>query len=114
MTARLIGGAIVGLILGYAGAQLLHLQWATLIPWGLAALAVGAICRSRREALIAAAVYGFFLGFSFMIAGYAGTDPIMGKLPFFALIGLVGAVAGAVAGFVGWWRWHGWGSHAGT
>ena len=112
MAARIIGGAIAGLILGYAGAQLLHLQAATLVPWALAAMAVGAVCRVRREALAAGAVYGFVLGFSFMIFGYTGTDPIAGKLPFFALIGVVAAVAGAVAGFVGYWRWHEWGRHA--
>lgn len=32
MTTRLIGGAVLGLVLGYVGAHLLQLQWATLIP----------------------------------------------------------------------------------
>lgn len=114
MAARLIGGAIVGLVLAYAGVLVLGLQWATFIPWGLAGLALGAVCRSRREALAAGAVYGFVLGFTFMVAGYSGADPVAGKLPFFAVIGAVSAVAGAVAAFVGWWRWHGWGRHAGT
>lgn len=114
MAARLIGGAILGLVLGFGAAQLLQLQWATLIPWGLAGLGLGAVCRSRQEALMSGALYGFVLGFTFMVAGYDGTDPVAGKLPFFAVIGVVSGVAGALAGFVGWWRWHGWGRHAGT
>ena len=108
MTIRTIGAAILGLVLGFAGSKLLFLQWATLVPWGLGALSVGALCRTRREALPAGAVYGFVLGLAFMIAGYGGSDPIVGKLPFFAVIGLVSAAAGALAAFVGYWRWHEW------
>jgi hypothetical protein len=112
VATRLIGAAILGLVFGFAGAQLLHLQWATLIPWGLGALGVGAVCRDRNEALVAGAVYGFALGLTFMTAGYNGTDPVAGKLPFFVLIGVVCAAFGAVAAFVGWWRWHQMGGRA--
>jgi hypothetical protein len=112
MGIRIVGAALVGLVFGYAGSQLLHLQWATLIPWALGALGVGALCRSQREALIAGAAYGLVLGFAFMIAGYNGTDPVAGKLPFFAIIGVVSAPFGAAASFVGWWRWHRWGRNA--
>lgn len=59
-------------------------------------------------------IYGFVLGFTFMAVDDSGTVPVAGKLPFFAVIGVVSAFAGAVAAFVGWWRWHGWGRHAGT
>jgi len=112
MGIRIVVSALVGLVFGYAGSQLLSLQWATLIPWALGALSVGALCRSQREALIVGAAYGFVLGFSFMIAGYNGTDPVAGKVPFFAIIGIVSAAFGAGASFVGWWRWHRWGRHA--
>lgn len=108
MTIRITGAAILGLILGFGAAQLLSLQWATLIPWAIGAMGVGALCRARREALLAGAVYGFVLGFAFMTAGYSGSDPIVGKLPFFAVIGVVSAAFGAVLGFVGYWRWHEW------
>lgn len=112
MAVRLIGGSIAGLVLGYAGAQVLHLQAATLIPWALVGLGVGALCRTAREALLAGVAYGFVLGLSFMVFDYTGTDPIVGKLPFFVGIGVIGAVAGAVLGYAGWWRWHRWGRRA--
>ena len=108
MAIRVAGAAVLGLVLGYAGSQLLNLQWATLIPWALGGLAVGAVCRVRSEALVAGLAYGFVLGFSFMVVGYNGTDPIVGKLPFFAIIGVVSAAFGGVLAFVGWFRWHGW------
>ena len=112
MTVRLIGAAILGLVLGIGATRFPSLQWVTLVPWGLGAMAVGALCRGRREALAAGVAYGFVLGFAFMTAGYTGTDPIAGKLPFFAVIGLVSAAFGAALAFVGYWRWHEWGSHA--
>jgi hypothetical protein len=112
MAIRIIGAAILGLVLGYAAAQLLSLQVATLIPWALGALAVGAVCRAGREAMIAGGAYGFVLGLVFMIANYNGTDPVAGKLPFFVVIGVVCAAFGAALAWAGWWRWHRWGKHA--
>jgi hypothetical protein len=55
--------------------RLLFLRWATLIPWGIAGLAVGAISSDRREAEVTGALSGFALGFKCMAAGYADADP---------------------------------------
>jgi hypothetical protein len=101
MAVRFAGGALIGLLLGFLGSHLLVLGWLTLIPWGLAALAVGAVCRGPREAGIAGAAYGFVLGFSFTAFGYQGADPIVSKLPFFAALGLFSAVFGMAGGLIG-------------
>jgi hypothetical protein len=86
----------LGILLGVLGSRMLFLQWATLIPWGLVAVVVGVLARDRGQAIVDGAVYGFALGFSFMVAGYGGTDPVVAKAPFFAIIGLVSAGFGAV------------------
>ena len=88
--------AALGILLGILASRMLFLQWATLIPWGVAAVAIGVLARDRTMALIAGAVYGFALGFSFMVAGYGGADTALSKTPFFAVIGLVSAGFGAV------------------
>jgi hypothetical protein len=36
-----------------------------------------------------------------MLAGYTGTASVIGRAPFFAIIGLVGAICGAGLGFAG-------------
>lgn len=36
-----------------------------------------------------------------MVAGYEGEAPLISRFPFFALLGLVGAVCGIVLGLVG-------------
>ncbi len=74
-----------------------------LIPWGIAALAVGGICQDRRQSLVAGAAYGFALGFTFMAAGYGGADPLLGKVPFFAIIGVASAAFGAAMSLMGHW-----------
>ena len=101
--AKRSGVAIaLGVVLGFLGSRLL-LQWATLIPWGIAALAVGAICQEQRQALVAGAGYGFALGFTFMAAGYAGIDPLLGKVWFFAIIGVVSAAFGVALSIAAQW-----------
>lgn len=103
MAERVAAAAIVGIALGVLGAHLLFLGWATLIPWGLAGLAVGAICRRRGQALAAGVAYGLVLGFSFMVFGYTGTDPLVGKLPAFAVIGAFSALFGVPLALAGHW-----------
>jgi hypothetical protein len=93
----------LGVVLGFLASRLILLQWATLIPWGIAGLAVGAISRDRRQALVAGALYGFALGLTFMAAGYGGSEPLLTRVPFFAIIGVVCAPFGAALGLVGQW-----------
>lgn len=92
---------LVGAVLGLVGARYLFVgSWLSLIPWGIAGLALGAWCKPA-EGLRVGAVYGFTIVFAFMVAGYAGSAPLVGRLPAFALIGLVGAVFGLILGVVG-------------
>jgi len=94
---------VLGALLGFLASRMLFLQAATLIPWGVAALAVGALSRDPRQALTAGAVYGFTLGLSFMTFGYNGTDPLLGKVPFFVIIAVVSAVFGVALSLAGRW-----------
>ena len=103
MAERSAGAAILGAILGFLASQLLVLQWATLIPWALAAGVVGAIARTPREALVSGVAYGFALGFSFTAFGYAGADPLLAKVPFFAALGVVSAAFGAALSLATHW-----------
>jgi hypothetical protein len=42
---RSLGGAALGVALGFLASRMLFLQAATLVPWAVAAILVGAICR---------------------------------------------------------------------
>jgi hypothetical protein len=102
--ARLLFGAVAaGIVLGVLASQMLFLGVATLIPWGVAGLVVGAICRDWRQAVAAGAAYGFVLDFSFIAFDYNGADPVVTKVPFFAMIGMVRALFGLALGLAGRW-----------
>jgi hypothetical protein len=94
--------ALVGAALGVIGARyvLVGSGW-SLLPWGLAALLVGVLAGSRRLAALDGAVFGFALAFVFMAAGYDGAASLASRLPFFALLGLVGAGCAALLAVVG-------------
>jgi hypothetical protein len=98
--ARYITGMVLGVALGFAGAKMLNLQWFTLIPWGIAGIALG-LGATRVKAIAAGAVYGFVLCFVFMLVGYSGAAPAITRLPFFAAIGLFGAVCGIALTWTG-------------
>jgi hypothetical protein len=98
---KLVTAIVAGVLLGIIGARYLFVgSWLSLIPWGIAGLALGGWCE-RREALINGAIYGFVLAFTFMIAGYAGSAPVISRLPFFAILGVIGAVFGFALGWIG-------------
>lgn len=99
MTRGLIAVAL-GVFLGVAGARYQQFGFWTLLPWGAIGIAVGAH-PPRREAMVSGALYGFALSFSFMIAAYTGTATLLSRLPFFALLGLFGALCGLLLGLVG-------------
>ncbi len=90
----------LGLLLGWAATHALSLQWWTLAPWGLAAVALG-YRASRSTAAVAGALYGFVLCFLFTLVGYAGTAPAITRVPFFTVLGLVGAVCGLLLALLG-------------
>jgi len=98
---KLMVAIVMGTALGIlASRYLLVGSWMSLILWAIAGLALGYWCQ-RREAMINGTVYGFVLAFIFMISGYSGNASLISRLPFFAVLGLVGAVCGFVLGFLG-------------
>src|SRR2546430_6078996 len=71
---RLAAAGALALLLGWAAAHGLSLQWWTLVPWGLAAVSLG-YPANRATAVVAGALYGFVLCFVFTLATYGGGGP---------------------------------------
>ena len=87
--------AVVGVALGVLGARVIFVgSWLTLIPWGAAALALGARVRRARSAIVLGALYGYLLSMAFIVAGYTGSASIMSRLPAFAIVAFVVPAAG--------------------
>jgi hypothetical protein len=98
---KLLVAIFAGTALGIIASRYLFVgSWLSLILWTVAGLALGFWCR-RREAMINGTVYGFVLAFIFMISGYSGSASLISRLPFFAILGVVGAVYGLILGFLG-------------
>ena len=102
MKIKLPVAALVGIVLGIVASRFLCVGSAlSLIPWAIAGLLIGLWCLTYKQAVAAGALYGFLLAFSFMLAGYQGIDPVMSKLGFFAIFGVIGAVCGLGLGVSG-------------
>src|SRR5436305_14263551 len=97
---RLAVAGALALLLGWAAAHILSLQWWTLVPWGLAAVALG-YRANRATAVVAGALYGFVLCFVFTLATYGGATPAITRVPFFTVLGLVGALCGLLLALLG-------------
>ena len=97
---KFVVAVVVGALFGLAGPYYLFLGWFSLIPWGIAGLALG-YWSERRERFWVGLLYGFALCFSFMIAGYTGNASLVSRLPFFALVGVFGALCGLGLTLVG-------------
>src|SRR5437870_5797969 len=82
---RLAAAGALALLLGWAAAHGLSLQWWTLVPWGLAAVALG-YRANRATAVVAGALYGFVLCFVFTLATYGGAAPAITRVPFFTVL----------------------------
>ena len=95
----LLTSAIVGAVLGILAAHALFLGWWTLVPWGIAGIALG--YKFKQGFVVTGIVYGFALVFVFMIGQYTGERPLIGRLPGFALFGLFGAVCGLILTTIG-------------
>jgi hypothetical protein len=96
---RFLLAVALGVALGLAGAHATFLGWWTLLLWGAGALALGYIFRQRPMAV--AGIYGFSLSFSFMVGVYRGAPPLLSRIPFFALLGLVGASCAVLIALAG-------------
>ncbi len=102
MIKKLASAVVVGIALGIIAARYVFVgSYLSLIPWGIIGLLIGLWCRSYPEALWSGAVYGFLLAFSFMLAGYQGAAPMLTRLPFFSILGLVGAICGIGLAVIG-------------
>ena len=98
---KAIVSIVAGALLGIIGSRYLFIGSAlSLILWSIAGLAIGS-WGNKKESMVNGAIYGFTLSFTFMIAGYAGTASLLSRLPFFALLGLFGAICGFVLGILG-------------
>jgi hypothetical protein len=98
---KLIASVLAGILLGYVGSRILFVgSWLSLIPWGIAGLAIG-YWSQKREAIINGSCYGFALAFVFMIAGYEGSASLISRLPFFAMLGIFGGICGLILGLLG-------------
>ena len=97
---RLASAVALGLLLGWAAAHVLSLQWWTLVPWGLVAAALG-YRATRTTAVAAGSIYGFVLCFVFTLATYGGAAPAITRVPFVTALGLVGALCGLLVALVG-------------
>src|SRR2546430_16671656 len=92
---RFASATALGVLLGWTAAHFLSLQWWTLVPWGLAAVALG-YRASRPTAVVAGALYGFVLCFVFTLATYGGVSPPFTPGPGLSGSGLRGGVGGVV------------------
>src|SRR2546422_6885824 len=90
---RFASAIALGVLLGWTAAHFLSLQWWTVVPWGLAAVALG-YRASRPTAVVAGALYGFVLCFVFTLATYGGAAPPIPLGPLFSLFGLLGGLCG--------------------
>ncbi len=97
---RFAAAGALGLLLGWAAAHVLSIQWWTLVPWGLAAVALG-YRANRATAVVAGALYGFVLCFVFTLATYGGAAPAITRVPFFTVLGVVGALCGLLLALLG-------------
>ncbi len=100
MTKTIIA-VLLGSILGVLGAHyILVASWLNLFPWGIAGLAIGSL-GTKYESVVNGVIYGFILVFVFMVAGYSGTFSLASRLPFFAILGVIGAACGLALGLIG-------------
>ena len=92
---RCLVGVALGVGLGITNARVMFAgSWLSLIPWAVGGLALGFWTLRQSAAAIVGATYGFALSVAFMIAGYTGSVSLVYRLPYFAILGLVGALCG--------------------
>ena len=99
---RIVIVFLVGVFMGYIFPQFFfHGSVLNIIPWGLVALICGIASRTKKEGLLLGAIYGFMMSFSFMVKGYSGIAPLVTRIPFFAILGIFGALCAGLLGFFG-------------
>jgi len=102
MKIILIAGSL-GLVLGAIVSKYLFVgSWLNLILWGVFGVGIGFYAGKLRAALVAGAIYGFVLSFSFMMAGYEGTMSRASRILPFSVLGLFGAICGVILAVIGY------------
>jgi hypothetical protein len=95
--AYLLAAVLTGIVLG-----ILRGPVYILIPWAIAGIVLGFLSKRKRCAMIRGAAFGFFASFVFMLSGYNGTASVISRIPFFAILGLFGAICGLILGLIGY------------
>jgi hypothetical protein len=99
---KLLAAALIGVILGGIVSKYLFVgSYINLILWGVVGIGIGWWSGSKKHAIQNSGVYGFVLSFVFMYVGYQGSAPIISRIPFFAILGLVGMLCGLILGLIG-------------
>ncbi len=99
---KLVVSGLIGSIFGVIGSRFIFVGSAlSLIPWGITGLIIGFWSKSAKEAVLNGSVYGFLLSFIFMVSGYSGSAALLSRIPFFIILGIVGAICGGVLGIIG-------------
>lgn len=75
--------------------------WMNLVLWGAIAVSIGLASRSWRTTILACAISGFAIVFTYSIAGYQGNAPLPRALPAFLVLAIVGAAGMATGGAFG-------------
>ena len=95
--------AVVGVLIGIASYYLIN-GWYNVIPWAVAAFFVGYFSKSRNNALINAAIFGYFLFLAYIYIGYQGktdTGSLLKFVLFDVAFSLIGAIIGLLGGYGG-------------
>jgi hypothetical protein len=96
LNTLLIIAAVVGIVCGIASDTIfVTAQWANLILWALAGIALGVFAVDRRAVVWTGIVYGVFLTATFLLVGFQGAPD---KLPAFLVLTLGLSVGGALGG----------------
>jgi len=94
---RIFISILLAILLGAVVSRYLFVNsYLNLVPWGLAGLLIGFYCKNIKEAVLNGMIYGFLLAFSFMWVGYQGSFSIISRIPFFTILGLIGAACGII------------------
>lgn len=99
---KLLVAVLTGVILGGVVSKYLFVgSYLNLLLWGVFGIGLGWWSDSKKYAIRNSGIYGFILSFVFMFVGYQGSAPIISRIPFFAILGLVGMMCGFVLGLIG-------------
>lgn len=103
---RVFGVVAVAIIMALLSAKVLFngSAW-NVVPWGILAFATAFLARSRREAWVFGALFGFVVSYAFLWFDNTGTKTLITVLiliPLIILPALFGALCGALAAWLGW------------